>query len=70
MGFDMRGFKMIYKERVYNIVWAEAIFTDKKYGEIGMQKPEFIEIFIVNEDGELCVLYDKATEFQFIRITQ
>lgn len=72
MGIDMRGFRVIYKERIYNAlnmnwVWGEN--QEEEAREKGMAKPKFITVIILNEDGEIRLLHDETFMFQFIRIT-
>lgn len=73
MGIDMRGFKVVYKERVYNALnmcWRyndtpPEIEAEKK----GIAKPKFLTVVTLNEDGEVILLHDEACMFQFLRIT-
>lgn len=72
MGIDMRGFKVVYKERVYNALnmsweWGERPEDDAV--EKGMAKPKFLSVIVLNEDGEVRLLHDETFMFQFIRIT-
>ncbi|EOS40565.1 hypothetical protein C808_00620 [Lachnospiraceae bacterium M18-1] len=73
MGIDMRGFKVVYKERVYN-----ALNMDWRWGdtspeveaeEKGIAKPKFLTVVTLNEDGEVIMLHDESCMFQFLRIT-
>lgn len=72
MGIDMRGFKVIYKERVYNALnlnWEWGENPEAEAREKGMAKPKFLTVVILNEDGEVRLIHDETFMFQFIRIT-
>lgn len=72
MGIDMRGFKVIYKERVYNALnmnWEWNEDPEQEARERGMATPKFLTVIILNEDGEIRLLHDETFMFQFIRIT-
>lgn len=71
MEIDMRGFKVVYKERVYNTLhmsweWGKA---EADAIENGMGIPRFLTVTVLNEDGEIRLLHDETFMFQFIRIT-
>jgi len=71
MGIDMRGFKVVYKERVYNALnmnweWGD-VPPDIEAQEKGIAKPKFLTVVTLNEDGEVLMLHDEAYMFQFLR---
>ena len=72
MGIDMRGFKVVYKERVYNALNMCWRYNDTppeiEAEEKGIAKPKFLTVTL-NEDGEVILLHDEACMFQFLRIT-
>lgn len=70
MGIDMRGFKVVYKERVYNALNMNIVFEGIEEDETGIAKPKFLDVVIINEDGNVCIIHDEIFMFQFIRITQ
>lgn len=73
MGIDMRGFKVVYKERVYNALnmcWRYNDTTPEiEAEEKGIAKLKFLTVVTLNEDGEVILLHDEACMFQFLRIT-
>lgn len=73
IGIDMRGFKVIYKERVYNalgiVEWESKMPPDIDVRENGIAKPKDLTVAVINEDGEVLMIYDEAFMFQFIRST-
>ena len=68
MGTDMRGFKVVYKERVYNALEMVCSFEGEARKETGESEPKFLTVLVLNEDGNVKILEDKAFMFQFIRI--
>lgn len=73
MGIDMRGFKVVYKERVYNALNMCWRYNDTppeiEAEEKGIVKLKFLTVVTLNEDGEVILLHDEACMFQFLRIT-
>lgn len=73
MGIDMRGFKVVYKERVYNALnmdWRwDNTPPEIEAEEKGIAKPKFLTVITLNEGGEVIVLHDESCMFQFLRIT-
>ena len=73
MGIDMRGFKVVYKERLYNALNMCWRYNDTppeiEAEEKGIAKPKFLTVVTLNEDGEVILLHDEACMFQFLRIT-
>lgn len=66
MPVDMKGFKMIYNDRVYNVLHIMIDFETCKEGDESPQ-PKFIEAIYLNEDGEVKTVRDEAWCFQFVR---
>lgn len=65
MGIDMSNYKMIYNDRVYNVV---GIIPTLDFSEgNGFKKVKFIEVSVIDEDGELKIIYDEAFMFKFVR---
>lgn len=66
MGIDLSRFKVVYGERVLNAV---ALIDFKCYeGNENHPKIKFIDIMVVNADGNLQIITDEAWMFQFIPI--
>ena len=66
---DLSKFKVIYSNKVLNAV----ALLNLEYGENTQwdaikKTPKFIEILVINEDGNMEVLRDEAWMFQFIPI--
>jgi hypothetical protein len=61
----INGFKVIYDNRAYHCIWIA-----QEYGEIKQEdtwrKPKFLEVTIINEDGEIRTIRDEAWMFQFV----
>ena len=69
MNIDLSRFKVVYNEKVCRAVaLVEFRFSDNTEWDDIHKKPEFIEILIINEDGNIESLRDKAWMFQFIPI--
>ena len=68
MGTDMRGFKVVYKERVYNALEMVCEFGEEARKEPGESEPKFLMVLVLNEDGNVKMLEDEAFMFQFMRI--
>lgn len=66
MGIDMNNYKMIYKDQVFNVVniIPNCVFDPENNG---VQKIERIEATIIDENGELNIISDEASEFKFVR---
>jgi hypothetical protein len=59
------GFKVIYQERVYNCIAFMPEFEEINQAD-AWRKPKFLEVTIINEDGEIRMIHDKAWCFQFV----
>ena len=69
MNIDLSRFKVIYSDKVLNaITLGEILFYENvKYDDI-RKKPKFIEVLVINEDGNIEALRDEAWMFQFVPI--
>lgn len=66
---DLSRFKVVYSDRVLNAL----ALLNIEYGENTnwdeiRKKPKFIEIAIINEDGNIETLRDETWRFQFVPI--
>ena len=70
MGIDLSRFKVVHGEKVLNAVaLMEVHFGDRSFYEREMiEKPKFIDILAINEDGNIILIHDEAWTFQFIPI--
>lgn len=70
MEIDMSGFKVIYKDRIFNAVcfydfeWD----TGKPKNNSNIKKFKEITILALNEDGEIILITDESWRFQFVPI--
>lgn len=72
-GIDMKGFKVVYKDRVYNALdmrmdWKDEDQLPKKDDTGTLPGPTWLDVVVLNEDGQPCVIRDEAYMFQFLRI--
>lgn len=70
MGIDLSRFKVVHGEKVLNAVaLMEVQFKDRSFDEREtIEKPKFIDILAINEDGNIISIHDEAWTFQFIPI--
>lgn len=70
MGIDLSRFKVVHGEKVLNAVaLMEVHFGDRSFDEREtIEKPKFIDILAINEDGNIVSIHDEAWTFQFIPI--
>lgn len=71
MGIDIRGYKVIYKDRVYNalnMAWEWDDRPEEEARENGVATPKTLTVIVVNEDNEIRLLNDETFMFKFIRI--
>lgn len=69
MDIDLNKFKVVYKEKVLKALsLQDIIFQDDVKWDDVHKKPKFIEIFVINEDGNIEAIRDEAWMFQFIPI--
>ena len=69
MGIDLSRFKVVYRERVLKALTLLGFdFVEHTHEEDTIKKLKFIEIMVIDEDGNIKVLKDEAWMFQFIPI--
>lgn len=71
MGIDLSRFKVIYGDKIFNaIALMEVRMPDNEELDIRdiVLKPKFIDVLVINEDGNIVSIYDEAWRFQFIPI--
>ncbi|MDF2882203.1 MAG: hypothetical protein K0R54_2760 [Clostridiaceae bacterium] len=66
MGINVEEYKVIYKDVVYNPLTITPIFKGNEDFSKS-DKIQFIEMFYINEDGELRFISDEAWCFKFVR---
>ena len=68
MQIDLKGFKVIYDNKVYNTIAVNNIVFDDEYDpDNHFDKPDTICVWIIDEDNKLVLIHDKADRFQFVR---
>ncbi len=73
MGIDLSRFKVIHGGRVLNAIalmdarMKEGVPIDYEHRETVM-KPKWIDVLVINEDGNIVSIADEAWTFQFIPI--
>lgn len=67
---DLSKFKVIYKDKVLRAIAIDYLeFPEPKGNSITVcEKPKFIGILVINEDGQIIALRDEAWMFQFVPI--
>lgn len=69
MGIDLSRFKVVYEERVVRaLTLLYHSFPADIERDDAIKHPSIIEIAIINSDGNIEVIRDKARKFQFIPI--
>lgn len=68
MGIDITRFKLIYNEKVWQpVALMEVTFAPETNFEALVKEPAFIEVLVLNSDGNIIALRDEAWTFQFIK---
>ena len=69
MLIDLSRFKVIYGNKVLNAIALMGVQMPDNIGQgerSTVEKPKSIEIFAINEDGNIISIEDEAWRFQFI----
>ena len=67
MNIDLSRFKVIHGDRVIKaLALMEVIYGDSVDWDATYKKPKFIEVLVINEDGNIEAIRDEAWRFQFI----
>lgn len=68
MNADLSRFKVVYGDKVLNAV--SLLFIDMEEYQEGKTriKPKFLEVLVINENGNLEIIRDEAWRFQFLPI--
>lgn len=74
-GIDMRGYKVVYKDRVYNALemhmdWSMEEPGPKEADTGIMPAPTWLDVLVLNEDGQPRIIHDETFMFQFLRIME
>ena len=68
MGIDMNGYKVIYRNEVYNCINIALDLSGT--AETGFAKPKFLEVIVINKDNLITIIRDEAWTFQFVKDIQ
>ena len=65
---DLRGFRVVYNEQVFNAVsLLEKYFPhEKAIWNKGLNELDYIIILVIDTNGNLITIHDKVCEFKFI----
>ena len=67
MNIDLSRFKVIHGERVVRALsLLHMEISDIPYHTAEIMKPKFIDVLIINSDGNLEIIHDEAWTFQFV----
>lgn len=66
MPIDLRGYKVVYKNIIYNAISAEFYFDNSEQLEGQINHPEGLRVCIIDSNARLATLIGKCAEFQFI----
>lgn len=73
MNIDLSRFKVVYGEKVLHVISLQGVEFDgdwETHKANLINKPKFITILAINEDGNVIEIHDEAWMFQFIPIVQ
>lgn len=71
MGISLNGFKVVHSEKVYNALMLKSIYLRDGINEGNreiIEKPVWIEVLAINEDGNIISIRDEAWTFQFLPV--
>lgn len=68
MGVDLTGYKVLYKNHVYQALKVDLMNINGKPEEVGIMKPEFLNVTVIDGNGEIRVLQDEAESFNFSKV--
>lgn len=67
MFIDIKGFKVIYQDIVYKGLHMMMDFGEKASEQEFPRKPKFLEVVVIDSDGQPLILRDETFMFQLIR---
>lgn len=69
VGADLSRFKVVYGDKVLRALTLAGIeISDDVTPEDSVKIPKFIEVIVINSDGNIEILRDETWRFQFIPI--
>ena len=74
MGTDLKGYEVAYRGRVYVALEMKMFWKgsgEQEEGDVGiMPAPAFLDVLVINEDGEPRIIHDETFMFRFMRIKE
>ena len=67
---NINNYDVIYDERVYKCVDMDMMFENMVGNQAGVDKPKFLTVVCINEDGNIILVHDESWRFRFIRKPQ
>lgn len=65
---NITGYKVIYKNVLYKCLMVEVPPYPEREPDVGITKAKgMMGILVINEDGDLCRIYDETFMFQFVK---
>jgi len=64
---NISGYDVIYNEMVYKCVDMNLTFGELVKEPKIIEKPKFLDVVCINQDGEAIVIHDETFMFRFIR---
>lgn len=66
---DLSKYKVVYEQKVLNAVSLEGMRfpNNTDFNEV-YKKPDYLDIVVINEDGNIECIRDEAFKFQFVPI--
>lgn len=71
MNIDISRFKVMHNDKVLRGICIKNIQMPKREAESERkiyEPPTFIDVFVINEDGNIILIHDEAWTFQFIPV--
>ena len=67
MGVDVSRFKVIYGEKIFRAIAIMNMYMPKVQ-TYTIEKPKFLHIWAINEEGNIVSINDEAWKFQFLPV--
>lgn len=71
MGISLNGFKVVHSEKVYNALALKRVYLRDGVNEGNreiIEKPIWLEVLAINEDGNIISIQDEAWTFQLLPV--
>lgn len=67
---DVSRFKVVFGGKVLNAVCVNSVYWEGCPEQGKPFVPDELELYVINEDGNLSIIRDKAWKFQFLPVIQ